>query len=259
MAASAWGISDSVISMTEWGGGSNGNDALVDDISAPVLEVGDADVEREPQLSNHVDILFGFGGQVRGARCHTWCVKSRGRWDYSVGTTSRALWTSTQNTWPQQPSSTSPPISFRNTRFCGPHRISTAGVALHLTPKQAHVHYELHSDALIAEQIREEIPVRTTVFPQHRTSVPRPRHERHLLQAFRVLVNHLTDVLHHCFVETSCTPLDTMISAQRMAVTPVQEVCCTVSGTAHKKTRRKKRWTEYVYENENLKKRKRSE
>ena len=67
--------------------------------------------------------------------------------------------------------STWPPKSFMNTRFCGPRHISTTGVALHLTPKQVRVHYELHCDSLITKQIREEIPVRTTVFPQHRTSV----------------------------------------------------------------------------------------
>jgi len=44
---------------------------------------------------------LGYGGQVRCARCHTWWVKLRGRWDDCAGTTSHALSTSTRNTWLQ--------------------------------------------------------------------------------------------------------------------------------------------------------------
>ena len=92
--------------------------------------------------------------------------------------------------------STSPTKSFRNTRFNGPRHISTTGVALHLNPNQAHVHYELHCDATITKQVREKIPVRTTVFPQHRTSVWRPKNEGHLLQTVFV-IRDLTNFLHH--------------------------------------------------------------
>jgi len=52
---------------------------------------------------------------------------------------------------------------------------------LHLTPNQAHVLKKLHSEAMIAEKVREKIPVRTTVFPKHPTSIQRPRNERRLL------------------------------------------------------------------------------
>jgi len=45
------------------------------------------------------------------------------------------------------------------------HVISGPRVSLHLILKQAHVLQKLHSEALIAEQVREKIPVRTTVFP----------------------------------------------------------------------------------------------
>jgi len=74
----------------------NGNDAITDDINAPVREV-DAEVGRGPH------IIFRCGGQVRGARCHTWWVKFCGRWDDCTGTTNRALWTWTRNNWLQQP------------------------------------------------------------------------------------------------------------------------------------------------------------
>jgi len=43
----------------------NGNVVITDDINLPVPEVGDADVGRGPH------ILFGYGGQFRGVRCHT--------------------------------------------------------------------------------------------------------------------------------------------------------------------------------------------
>jgi len=52
-----------------------------------------------------------------------------------------------------------PPKSFRNTSFCRPRNVSTTGVALHLTSNQAHVLKKLHSEAMIAEKVREKIHV----------------------------------------------------------------------------------------------------
>jgi hypothetical protein len=61
--------------------------------------------------------------------------------------------------------STSPTKSFRNISFCRTRHISTTSVALHLTPKQAHILQELDNDCLVTEQAREKYLVRTIVFP----------------------------------------------------------------------------------------------
>ena len=121
--------------------------------------------------------------------------------------------------------------SFRNTRLYGPRHTSTTGVALHITPKQAHVVQKLHSEAVITEEVREKIPFRTIVLQRHATSIRRPRHERHLLQAFLVLAGDFTQFFHHFFVGTRERIQHTTVAAPRMPVTAVQEVCSIVGGT----------------------------
>ena len=54
--------------------------------------------------------------------------------------------------------------------LCGPRHISTAGVALHLTPKQAHIFHELDSHVPVTEQIREKV----LFGPPSSRSIPRP-------------------------------------------------------------------------------------
>jgi hypothetical protein len=162
----------------------DGNDAVEDDRCAFVPEGGDAEIG-----------FFGFGGQVRGARCRAWGTEFPGKWDYSAGTKSRACWTYTPSNLP----STSPPESFRNIRLCGPGHILMAGDALHLTPKQAHVLREQYGHGLITEELCEKKLVRSTVFPQHRTSAWWLRHERNPPQVFFVFRYRQTDILHHCF------------------------------------------------------------
>lgn len=54
--------------------------------------------------------------------------------------------------------------------------------------------------ASLTKQVREDIPVRTTVFPQHRTSIWRTRNERHLLQAFFIVRYNFANFLHHYMV-----------------------------------------------------------
>jgi len=77
---------------------------------------------------------------------------------------------------PSNPPVTSPTKSCRKTGICGPRHISTAGITLHLTSKQADVLWELIRDWLFTEQVHQKIPVQTTVIPQHPTSVWKPRH-----------------------------------------------------------------------------------
>jgi hypothetical protein len=56
--------------------------------------------------------------------------------------------------------------SFRDIWLCGPGHISTTGVALHVTPNQAHVLEKLYGDGLAAEEVCEEFLV-WSIFPQH--------------------------------------------------------------------------------------------
>ena len=85
------------------------------------------------------NVRFGFGGRFHDARCHMWGNKFPERWDYSAGTKNRAWWMLTRTLRPSDLPSTSPTKSLRNIGLCGPRRISTVSIALHLTLKQAHV------------------------------------------------------------------------------------------------------------------------
>lgn len=169
---------------------------------------------------------------VRSRRTMSLFVKFRGRWDY-FAVEARALlyWPRLKTLDPSTLLSTSPPKSFRNTSLCGTRHISTTGVALNLTLRQTHVRKELHSDSLITKQIREEIRIWTIVFPQHRTSVWRPRHERHFLQAFLIVGIKSTDILYQCKLGRRRTLQVLLFSRASNGEETGRGGCCTVGST----------------------------
>ena len=47
-------------------------------------------------------------------------------------------------------------MSIERRRICGPRHISTAGITLHSTPKQADVPKKLNGVAFLAEEVRQK-------------------------------------------------------------------------------------------------------
>jgi len=71
---------------------------------------------------------------------------------------------------------TSPTKSFTETGIYGPRHISTSRITHHLIPKQSDVLQELNRYWFVTEQVHQKTSARSTVIPQHRTSVRKPGH-----------------------------------------------------------------------------------
>ena len=84
--------------------------------------------------------------------------------------------------------------------MCGPRHIATAGITLHLTPKQPDIFKVLNRHGFVTKKIHEEESVRCIVIPQHPTSEWHPRYVLAPPQPFFVFRCDVNHVLHHYFV-----------------------------------------------------------
>ena len=163
--------------------------------------------------------------QVRGVRCRKWGKKFPGKWDYSAGT--------------DLVSEHLVPATFLRHRQQNPSR--SLDSAHHVISQPQVLHCILFrskptsSRNCIEKAWSQNRCVRNILFgPTSSRSIARHNDDLGMnsihcrCSSYSLTTWH---VLHRCFVETRRTLLDTLITARRMAVWPVQEVCCTVRGT----------------------------
>ena len=106
--------------------------------------------------------------------------------------------TQTYCTWSQQPSFDIANEIFQKPGICGPRHISTTGITLHRTPKQADVLQERNGVGFLAEKVHQKEPVRIIVIPQHSTSVREPRHVVTPRQSGFVFRSNPNNIFNHC-------------------------------------------------------------
>jgi hypothetical protein len=87
--------------------------------------------------------------------------------------------------------------------ICGPRHITTAGITLHLTPKQPDVFQVLNRHGFFTEKIHQKISVRTTVIPQHPTSKWQPRYVLTPAYSLFVFRFDMHQLLHHYFAKNT--------------------------------------------------------